>query len=261
MSRSTDHDARPSSRPRGGRVRTVVALVLAAVVFCILIALGTWQVQRLHWKEGLLATIHERMREPPVPLKRIEAMHSAGKPIEYRPVTVRGTFDKTKERHFLATHEGAPGFFVYTPLSTEDGETLFVNRGFVPDGRQDPASRPDSLSKGPVTVTGLAREAPAQKPSWVVPANEPKRNIFYWKDLQAMAASTGLTDARLVPFFVDAARKPGSNALPIGGVTVIDLPNNHLQYAVTWYGLALVLLAVLAGSWYRRRDTGGNERR
>lgn len=239
----------PKSRRRLG----VVGPLLVLAAFCALIALGTWQVQRLHWKEGLLATIAERMHSDPVPLAAIEKLQREGKDVEYRPVKVSGTFDNSKERHFFATYQGASGYFVYTPLTTDAGETIFINRGFVPFDRKDPSTRPGSFVEGETTVTGLARAAPAEKPSFIVPDNEVAKNVFYWKDLKTMAGSVGIADRKLVPFFIDAARKPNSNALPIGGVTVVDLPNNHLQYAFTWYGLAAVLAIIVASSLYKRR--------
>ena len=174
---------------------------------------------------------------------------------------VRGTFDNTKERHFLATFEGASGFFLYTPLTTDDGRILFVNRGFVPYDHKEQSTRPESLASGSRTITGLARVAPAGKPGSMVPDNDVRANIFYWKDLKAMASSTGLAGARLVPFFVDADRRPGSPTLPVGGVTVVDLPNDHLQYAITWYGLAVVLLFVAGSAVYRRWAGKGEDGR
>jgi surfeit locus 1 family protein len=103
-----------------------------------------------------------------------------------------------------------------------------------------------------VALTGLARNPLAAKPSLLVPDNAPDKNIFYWKDRDAMASTTGLDPARLVPFFVDAGPAPNPGGLPVGGVTIVDLPNNHLQYALTWYGLAAALAGVL-GTWLRRR--------
>ena len=125
-----------------------------AVALAILLALGTWQVQRLAWKESLIASIESRV-----------------------------------------------------------------------------ASAPLSL---------------AEKPSFIVPENEPARNIYYWKDIAAMADAAGIASDRLVPFFIDAGDAPNPGGLPVGGVTLIDLPNNHLQYAVTWYGLAAALAGVFA---------------
>jgi len=97
-----------------------------------------------------------------------------------------------------------------------------------------------------VTVTGLARNPLAAKPSMMLPDNDIAKNIFYWKDRDAMASSAGLpAGAGLVPFFIDADKTPNPGGLPVGGVTIIDLPNSHLQYAVTWYALAAALAGVL----------------
>jgi surfeit locus 1 family protein len=99
---------------------------------------------------------------------------------------------------------------------------------------------------GKVTVTGLARNPLPAKPSMMLPDNDVAKNIFYWKDRDAMAASAGLpAGAVLVPIFIDADKTPNPGGLPVGGVTIIDLPNSHLQDAFTWYGLAAALAAVL----------------
>jgi surfeit locus 1 family protein len=96
-----------------------------------------------------------------------------------------------------------------------------------------------------MVVRGLARNPLAGKPSWILPDNDLAKNVFYWKDLSAMAASAGLPEGAVVlPFFVDVDATPNAGGLPVGGVTLLDLPNNHLQYAVTWYGLAAALAAV-----------------
>jgi surfeit locus 1 family protein len=93
-----------------------------------------------------------------------------------------------------------------------------------------------------------------------VPDNDLKKNVFYWKDLSAMAATAGLPkDATVLPFFIDADAAPNPGGLPVGGVTVINLPNNHFQYALTWYGLALVLLAVVATRLWNRQRTSREE--
>ena len=105
---------------------------------------------------------------------------------------------------------------------------------------------------GRVEIVGLLRAALAEKPSSMVPDNDPAKNIFYWKDIRAMAASSGLpSDAPVLGLFVDANDAPNPGGLPVGGVTIVDLPNNHLQYAVTWYGLAAALVGVV-GVWLAR---------
>jgi surfeit locus 1 family protein len=238
-------------RSIGWKIAKSVLLLLAVG---ILLSLGTWQVQRLHWKEGLIADIAERRTAPPVPLADIETLAKTGGDIEYRNVTATGVYLNNKERHFFATYDGAPGFYVYTPLQLGDGRYLFVNRGFTPYEAKEPEMRMQGQLTGEQTVTGLARAKLAGKPSSLVPDNDLAKNIFYWKDLDVMASSDGLDKEKVVPFFVDAGATPNPAGLPIGAVTIIDLPNDHLQYAVTWYGLAVALVAVVAMSRLGKRN-------
>ncbi|UUP18792.1 SURF1 family protein [Nitratireductor thuwali] len=229
-------------------------LALSLPTLILLLILGTWQVQRLQWKEALLDRINERVAAEPVPLEEIASAHAAGADIEYRPVTVSGRLMNDRERHYLATWQGQSGFFVHTPLALEDGRSIFVNRGFVPYDRKDPETRPAGQMEDIVQIGGLARTAPEEKPSFIVPDNTPDKNVFYWKDLDAMAASAQLAPEDVYPFYVDADGTPNPGGLPVGGVTRIDLPNSHLQYAVTWYGLAFALVIVLAFWFLRRND-------
>lgn len=246
--------AEPVRQPGRRPLRAVLSGLVLLAALAVLLSLGTWQMQRLAWKERLLADIAERRTEAAVPLSAIEAMKAGGADIEYRPVTVTGTFENDRERHFLATYAGRSGYHVYTPLRLADGRAVFVNRGFVPYDLKEPATRPDGQAAGERTVTGLARDRLAGKPSSLVPDNDLAKNVFYWKDLDAMAASAGIAPETLVPFFVDADATPNPGGFPVGGVTQFELPNNHLQYALTWYGLALALVGV-AGlyAWRSRR--------
>ena len=227
-----------------------------AVAFAILLALGTWQVQRLAWKENLIATIESRVDAEPLPLAEVEKI--SANEIEYQPVMASGTFRHDLEQYFFATHDGQSGWFVYTPLDLGNGRFVFVNRGFVPYDRKDPATRTDGQMAGPVTVTGLARTILTEKPSSLLPDNDPAKNIFYWKDLSAMATHAGLDRSTLVDFFIDQRKSDIPGGYPVGGVTIVDLPNSHLQYAVTWYGLALALAGVYVA--LLRRRTGATER-
>jgi surfeit locus 1 family protein len=248
----TASDKTPA-RSRGQVIATAV-VVLAALA--ILLSLGTWQVERLHWKEGLLADIAQRRAAAPVALSDIEAIRKSGGDIEYRRVSVTGTFDHARERHFFATFGGQTGFYVYTPMTLADGRILFVNRGFVPYEMKDPKTRTAGEVADQQTVTGYARVRLGEKPSSIVPDNDLAKNIFYWKDLDAMASTTGIDASKVVQFFVDADGSivnPGG--WPKGGVTQFDLPNSHLQYAVTWYGLAVALVAVVIGMIFRRKRT------
>jgi surfeit locus 1 family protein len=244
--------------PAPGRFPWLVA-ILGGFAFVTLLALGTWQVERLQWKEALIATIEARRSAAPLPIAEIEARYQSTGDIDYTPVAATGTFRHGGERHFLATWKGRSGFFVYTPLELAgaSGDTRFVlvNRGFVPYDLKDPTKRPSGQVEGELTVTGLARNPLPQKPSSLVPDNDPGKNIFYWKDRDAMAASAGLgATAEIVPVFIDADATPNPGGYPIGGVTLIDLPNSHLQYAVTWYGLAAALAAIMGVALWRRRN-------
>ena len=222
-----------------------VLLALSAIAFAVLIGLGTWQWNRLIWKEALINTIDSRIVETPVPLNAIIGMADSGTDIEYRPVKLTGKLMNEGEQYVLATYEGQSGWHVYTPVEIEGGQVLFVNRGFVPYDKRDPASREDGQMNQLVNIEGLARAALTQKPGWVVPDNAPEKREFYWKDLSAMIVVAGLDDKNVLPFFVDKTSKLPDGLLPIAGVTRIDLPNNHMQYLITWYGLALALAAVL----------------
>ncbi|MGV0879248.1 SURF1 family protein [Martelella sp. FLE1502] len=241
--------------PRRKALVQIVGLVLAALAFVTLISLGNWQVRRLHWKEALLASVEQQLQAPPITLAEAEALPRSE--IEYRPIAVTGRFEHDRERHFFATYEGQSGYYVYTPLRLADGRAVFVNRGFVPFDMKDAATRPEGQVTGTVTVTGLARDRLDEKPSFAVPENAIAQNIFYWKDIDAMAQSTGLSAGEVVPFFVDADDAPNPGGLPVGGVTRISFPNDHLQYAITWYGLAAVLAVIvglLAWRGWRKHD-------
>ena len=242
------------STPQGHGRRFWVALVLLPIALAILVALGTWQVKRLYWKEDLLASIEQRSTAEPLDVNGIEAALQAGEPIDYRAARASGTFLNDKERHFFATFEGQSGYYVYTPLTLEDGRFLFINRGFVPYDQKEPSTRPQSLVSGEQRIEGLARAKLTEKPSSMVPENDEGGNIFYWKDLDRMAATVDLPADKVLPFFLDADAIPVTGGLPRGGVTVIDLPNSHLQYAITWYGLALALLGVSIFGWIKRKS-------
>ncbi len=240
-----EHKAKPRSRAAGIAFRIGFLAVLA-----ILLALGTWQVQRLQWKEALIAERDARQKMPPVSVDALDKGRTGTptEPVEFRPVVDQGTFDNAHEMFFLATQDGEPGFHVYVPFHLTSGRVILVNRGFVPEAFRDQASRKSGLIEGRTTLTGLAREQLFVKPGSLLPDNDIKANLFFWKDLDAMAGMAGLDRAKVVPFFIDAGPNADPGLLPKGGVTIFDLPNNHLQYALTWYGLALALIGVAIAS-------------
>ena len=186
---------------------------------------------------------------PPAGVDKIGAILASGGDVDYRPINVTGTFDHAHEQHFFATHDGQSGYFVYTPLKLAGGEYVFVNRGFVPEGRLGeikPAS-------GPATVSGFLRAAEAR--GSFTPADLPANREFYTRDPAAIAASLGLGAA--APFYLEAERQ-GDGLTPPAGVDARELiariPDNHLSYALTWFGLALTLIGVFAAfAWQGRR--------
>lgn len=248
-------EGRPSAELRVRAPRSLwPAIVLSVIVFCVLVALGTWQVQRLAWKNALVATIEARVHADPLPLQAVLADGRSIADQEYTRVVLSGVFDHAFERHFFATFEGDSGYYVYAPLKLDTGDFVFVNRGFVPFDRKEASRRAEGQVAARVTVTGLLRAGLTEKPSWLVPDNDPARNIFYWKDIRAMRETSGLPASEpVLGVFVDADATPNPGGLPVGGVTMIDLPNNHLQYAMTWYGLAATLLVIAGMAFFRRR--------
>jgi len=230
-------------------------MVTAAVL--ALAGLGTWQLQRLAWKERLLAQVAARAHAPPQdlpPAPQWPTLTREGD--EYRHLRVRGTFDHAREALVYTSRSAedgppsGPGFLVVTPLLRADGPPILINRGFVPEASRDPASRAAGQVAGAVEVTGLLRFP--EEASWFVPANDGAGGIFYRRDPASLAAARGLAEA--APFIIDADALPVPGGLPLGGVTRLAFPNRHLEYALTWYGLAATLVGVaVAVAWSRRR--------
>lgn len=234
-----------------------ILLLCSTIAFIILIALGTWQTQRLFWKEQLIAQIEARTHSAPRPLAEVEAEFAEGEAVDYMPVTLSGTFQHEDEQYFFTTFKGAAGYAVYTPLLMSDGRAILVNRGFVPYEKQNPSMREQGQITGVVTVTGLARDPLLAKPSFYLPDNEPAKKLYYWKDWGAMMENSPLSKTHdFVGFFVDADATANAGGLPVGGITILEQPNNHLQYAGTWFGLAAVLLVVTFIYIFRQRRSG-----
>lgn len=244
MSSTTADARRPPLRFRPRRWPTLATLILLTV----LLALGTWQLRRLQWKEGLIALREAALSVTPEPLP-IEA--DDWRAWEFRPVTVTGTFDHGAEQLFgLQARDGRPGHHVLTPLVRGDGPAVLIDRGWVPLDRVHPAARREGQVAGKITITGLARYRGDDRPSWLTPTNEPQNLTWYWYDLPAIEVTLG-RDVLPVVVEADASANPGG--LPVGGQTRIELSNRHLQYVVTWYGLALTLIGVYLAFSFERK--------
>ncbi|MFD0988376.1 SURF1 family protein [Methyloligella solikamskensis] len=238
----------PQSEPESVK-RFVWFTIFMVPVFALTVWLGVWQLQRLEWKRGLLAAIEERSEGPPVALETVLEKAKDGEDIEYTRVTVDGRFDHAREEYLYALDEGDPGWHVITPLETDEGSTVLIDRGFVPADKKAPEAREEGQLEGEVEVTGLVRQP--QEPGPFTPDNEPARKQWFWRDLdgmrQAMFPDSG---KRVAPFFIEVEPSDIPGGLPKGGQTNLTLPNNHLQYAWTWFCMAAVLGgAYLAYAW------------
>ena len=228
--------------------------LMALAGIAVLVSLGVWQLQRLAWKEALIARVETRAKAPPSPLPP-ESIWAALRPdYEYRHVTLRGRFDGREALVFRGSGPEAgegPGYLLLAPLLLPDGSAVIINRGFVPSASKDPASH--APPSGEVTVTGLMREPEPR--NLFTPADQPEKNLWFTRDPGAIAAHFGLS--RAAPFSVDADYSGDPKALPRGGTTVIAFPNSHLGYALTWFGLALALAGVFAAwAWGRLKQAG-----
>lgn len=208
---------------------TLIALFFFAG-FC---ALGAWQVQRLGWKRDLIARVDTRIHALPIPAPR-----AAARADEYRRVRISGHFLHDKTALVQAVTVRGPGFWVLTPLVTDQGFTLIVNRGFVPPDRRRDYARP----QGEVHVAGLLRLS--EPGGGFLRSNDPATDRWYSRDVAAIAAARGIRGP-LADYFIDADASSDPDSLPVGGLTVIKFPNSHLQYAITWF----VLAAMVAGAY------------
>lgn len=225
----------------------LIKLTVATLVgIAILVGLGVWQLKRLAWKEALIARVEARTERKPFTLPQAIELAREGRNMEYYPVSAEGRFHHARERYLYAlSPDGEFGWHVITPLETVKGAVVLVDRGFVPDALRDPATRKAGQLQEVVTVTGLVRTP--EEPSLFVPDNDPEANQWFTRDLSAMARSMfpgGTID--VAPFFLEQRASDVPGGWPKGGQTRVTFPNDHLQYALTWFGLALCLVAIYA---------------
>lgn len=250
---------------RGRHLLLPTVATLAALA--VLVALGNWQWQRKVWKEELIATIAARASAEPLPAERWSSLtclpvHEAGlaDSCEFTTVRLVGRFDHAGERHVFTTaprdaDPGGPGYWVFTPFETASGAArLFVNRGFVPEARKDPQSRPDGQVAGEVAIVGQIRTA--ERRGLFTAAGDPAANIWFLRNPRELleAPATGADGLSRwqgegpsgLDFYVDQVGSAPAGGLPAPRASRIALPNRHLEYALTWWGLALTLLGVYA---------------
>lgn len=228
-----------SSAVQSSNARSLIRLGLFALAgFILLIGLGTWQMQRRDWKTALIAERMAAFMAPPM----AEAPKSYSPEVALRHVRLTGHYLHEHELYLNGQSRGdSVGWHIITPLLLADGSAALIDRGFVPLEAKEPAKRPASQPAGEVTVTGVIR-APF-RPGGFTPANQPRDNLWFYPDVPAMAAAASLTNA--LPYLIEAdANRDHPKALPIGGQFHLEIPNDHLQYAITWYALAVILAAI-----------------
>ena len=223
--------------------RDLVAPSIAAVcAFAVLVGLGTWQVQRKAWKDALIATMSERFAASPAALPPSAAWAQLDPATdEFRRVRFTGELLNDREALVFTTGsslrgDAGPGYWVFTPARVLD-RIVMVNRGFVPEDRKDPATRPQGRIIGPVEIVGVMRWS--ELPGLFTPEADPANNRWFVRDSTAIAQQKGLE--AVAPFYVEQESPPAPGGLPRAGALQPSFPNNHLGYAITWYGLALVL--------------------
>ena len=231
----------------GGR-RLWAALAVTSA-FVVLIGLGVWQLQRLEWKEALIA---ERVAQSELPPTALPARLAPDDQLDYRRVTLRGHFLHDRELYLDGrTHKRQVGLHVVTPLVLEDGRTLLIDRGWAPKTARDPATRAAGQLAGEVTLEGALKRGGWGGLELFRPANQPADNIWLWADLPAMVAAADVENP-ITEVYLIAGPAPIPGGLPIGRAIDVDLPNNHLGYALTWFALAGALLVIAALAMLQR---------
>ncbi len=224
-------------------------LSLIAAVIVGLVLLGNWQLRRLDWKLDLIERVETRLGAAPVAAPpRADWNAIERRRHEYLKVSISGHFMHDRETLVQALTERGGGYWVLTPLQTPPGAIVLVNRGFVPSdalAQWRSAARP----AGEQEITGLLR---LSEPGGIpLRRNDPAAGRWFSRDVEAIARAQGL--GRIAPYFIDADDAPNLGGLPIGGMTRVNFRNAHLVYALTWYGLALLLAAMTTYVIYRER--------
>lgn len=249
-----------SAAPSPRRPRLLWPALLSILGVTILCSLGSWQIARMSEKRAFIERLTAQAAGAPAampPAASWAALDPAA--LDLTRVSASGTFIDgfAGVRTTIAAGERGTrqlagfGRWIFQGFRLDDGGVILINRGFVPEGRLGeikPAS-------GPATVTGFLR-APEARGSFT-PADLPAQREFYTRDPAAIAASLGLGAA--APFYLEAERQ-GDGLTPPAGVDAKELiariPDNHLSYALTWFGLAATLIGVFAAfAWQGRRKT------
>ncbi|HEX3665000.1 MAG TPA: SURF1 family protein [Rhizomicrobium sp.] len=212
--------------------------LLCLPMFALLVGLGIWQLERLHWKLRLIAEITRNMAAAPISL---DAALALGEQAQYRPVALTGRFENAREVYAFTTGpKGEPVYHILTPFKLVDGRTMLIDRGLIPTTLRDPASRPGSELQGTVDMVGIWRTP--DKPGPFTPHPDMEHRVWFARDLSGIAQAEHLKLA--APAILEAKTSRAGAPWPRGGQTRVDMPNDHLQYALTWFLLAGALVII-----------------
>jgi surfeit locus 1 family protein len=244
--------------PARHRIMTALFAVLMLVLAAVCVWLGTWQMQRLGEKDALVALVSERLNAAPVPVPPAAQWTSLDvEALNYQPVSLTGAFRYNQTVTVFTNLSNArgpasgPGYWVVTPFVLADGGTVFVNRGFVPEEFQETAVTDSEGDESQVTISGLLR--PSEAAGFMTPEADSSNRIEWVRDTTRLAAMVDPALAPIAPFYIDLpAGVPGE--LPQGGETILDFSNNHLGYAYTWFGFAIVAVVMLGFWLWRQRQ-------
>ena len=226
--------------------------LISLPILALSLGLGIWQMERREWKRDILDRIATNQAAAPMAFDEL----LRGDPLrnEYGWVKLGGTFLHEHEFYLAARSlKNVVGVQVVTPVRTDDGKIVLYDRGWVPSAKKEPAKRAESQPTGRVELVGIVRRSQVKRQ--FAPENDPQRNFWFHVDAPLMRKLAGAPpDPRLDAFFVEAGPAPNPGGVPVGGQTYLAIPNDHLQYAITWFLIALALVGVyLAFHWENGR--------
>ena len=227
----------------------------SVIGLAILIWLGTWQLNRLQWKLDLIAQVEARVNAGTVSFAEARRRAGAGEDMEYAPVKAAGRLRPDLAARVFGAYEGRAGHYLFAPLEGAPGGVVYVNLGFVPQTitGADNVPTPDAEA---IVVEGLFRraETPAPPASWFVSTEQSSDGLWFVRDPALFAAKAGVDAA---PYYIDRFAVEGAE-WPKGGTTRLDFNNRHLEYALTWFGLAATLVGVWLAFSLPRSEKSNN---
>lgn len=219
--------------------------VCVVLALGVLIALGNWQLHRLEWKQDLVAKVEARVGADPIAFEEAVRRARLGEDMEYTPVVLEGWVDASREARVFGSYDARAGAYIFAPVTrsaqTPEGALVYVNFGFAPQQRA-PEELTYASDRAPQITMGLLRyaERPTPPASWFRPQGQTADGLWYVRDPAKFAVAS---NAVVSPYYVDQSAV-ADRQWPKAGTTRLAFNNRHLDYALTWYGLALTLVGV-----------------